>query len=326
MRFVLCTVVIALLSLGGCAAPSPSDAGSKDRPTRGEGDADRPLAFVSGRSVRMADLRDSLLEAAGGDALANLILDRGLARRLASLGIEVTESDLAAEREAMLRSLDAEDEDRAMRLLRRLRERRNLGPRRYAAMLERNAALRKLVRQNGDVVISDAELRVAYEAAYGPKVRVRLALLPTLPAARELRAAVRRSERPVARFIELAVERSVDGSASRGGLLRPISPADTAYPPAFREALKGFDEDAERGAVSSVVVLDDGFALLQFIERVEASDVEWEEIRGTLRNTLQQRELRREMDRTARSVLADADVTILNDALAESWRGDASRR
>lgn len=325
MRLTLSLLLLFMTT--ACTAPgtrSPArDAGSDRAADRS---ADRPLAFVHGRAVRMADLRDPLLETAGGDVLANLILDRGLARRLASRGIEVTESDLAAEREAMLRSLDAEDEDRAMRLLRQLRERRNLGPRRYAAMLERNAALRKLVRQEGEMSISDAELRVAYEAAYGPKVRVRLALLPTLPAARELRAAIHRSEHPVARFIELAVERSVDGSASRGGLLPPISPADTAYPPAFREALKGFDEDAERGAVSSVVVLDDGFALLQFIEHREASDVAFDEVRESLRSTLQQRAQRRDMDRVARSILADADVTILSDALAESWRGDASRR
>ncbi|MFW6336626.1 MAG: peptidylprolyl isomerase [Phycisphaeraceae bacterium] len=319
--------LLLLLVTSACTAPGPrpadTDPGSDRDADRA---ADRPLAFVDGRAVRMADVRAPLLEAAGGDVLNNLILDRGLSRRLASRGIEVTDADVAAERAWLLQSLDAEDEDRAVRLLRRLREQRGLGPRRYAALLERNAALRKLAREEGDVRIDNAEVRVAYEAAYGAKVRVRLALLPTLPAARELREAVREAERPVSQFIELAVGRSVDSSASRGGLLPPISPADTAYPPAFREALQRFDADAQPGTVSPVVVLDDGFAVLQFIERIEASEVAFDAVRASLRSALQRRGERREMDRIAQSILADADVTILNDALAESWRGGEAER
>lgn len=326
MRLTLSLLLLVFVTTA-CTAPgtrpSAADATS-DRAA--ESSADRPLAFVDGRAVRTADVREPLLEAAGGDVLNNLILDRGLSRRLASRGIEVTEADLAAERALLLQSLDAEDEDRAVRLLRRLREQRGLGPRRYAALLERNAALRKLAREEGDILINRAEVRIAYEAAYGAKVRVRLALLPTLPAARELREAVREAERPVSRFIELTVERSVDSSASRGGLLPPISPADTAYPPAFREALQRFDADAQPGAVSPVVVLDDGFAVLQFVERIEASEVAFEEVRASLRSALQRREERREMDRIARAIVADADVTILDDALAASWRGGEAER
>lgn len=325
MRLTLSLLLLFITT--ACTAPgtrSPArDAGSDRAADRS---ADRPLAFVDGQAVRRVDLREPLLEAAGGEVLSNLILDRGLSRRLASLGIEVTEADLAAERGLLLQSLDAEDEDRAMRLLRRLREQRGLGPRRFAALLERNAALRKLAQRESGVRVTDAELRVAYASAYGPKVRVRLALVPTLSAAREIRSAVRNAEHPVARFIELAVERSVDSSAPRGGLLPPVSPADTAYPPAFREALQRFDADVEPGAVSTAVVLDDGFAVLQFIERVEASDVAFDAVREQLRSTLQRREERREMDRIARAILADAEVTILNDALAESWRTRGSPR
>lgn len=324
MRLPLFPLLLFLLLATACTSPGTGRSSADTNAVRAaDRSADRPLGFVNGQAVHMADLREPLLEAAGGEALANLVIDRELGQRLRSLNLEVTSADIEAERAALLRSLDANDEDRAVRLLRRLRERRGLGPVRFAALLERNAALRKLALQRGDASVSDAAVRVAYEASYGPKVRARLALLRNLPAARAVRAEVREADHPVSRFIELAVERSVDSSASRGGLLPPISPADTAYPAAFREALQTFGDEAERGDVSAVVVLDDGFAVLQYIERVEASDTAFEDVRQSLRNTLRRREQRREMDRIAQSILADADVTILSEALSESWQRDA---
>lgn len=322
MRYAF--TLFAVLLIVGCDTPPPTNPASSNRPTGGQDrDADRPLAFVDGRSVRLADLRAGLLASAGGEALFNLVLDRAITERLDAGGVSVMEADVDAERAALLRSLDPDDEDRAVRLLRRLRERRGLGPRRFAALLERNAGLRKLVRATRDTAVDEAELRIAYTAAYGPRAQVRLALLPTMPDARQLRRAVRESASPEARFIELAVQRSIDPSSARGGLLQPVSPADTAYPPAFRQALAGFqdrDPAPRGGELSPVVALGEGFAVLQWVRGVPGRDVAFEDVRDDLAETLRLRREREAMDALARGLIAEADVTVLDPVLSESWR------
>ena len=89
----------------------------------------------------------------------------------------MTEADLAAE-EAIIRQSLSEDEDVAARLLADLRERRGLGPVRFAALLKRNAGLRRLVEDQ--VTVTEPAVRQAYRLAHGPAARVRLIVMPTL--------------------------------------------------------------------------------------------------------------------------------------------------
>jgi parvulin-like peptidyl-prolyl isomerase len=239
----------------------------------------------------------------------------------------VSEEDLDAERESLLRSLDRDDEDRAVRLLRGLRERRGLGDKRFDALLERNAQLRKLVDDARAIEITRAELRIAHAAAYGPKAQVRLAMLRTMAEARDLRRAVRAAAEASseasaeARFIELAVARSIDPSSSRGGLLPPVSPADTAYPPAFRQALSDLMQgQPQRGDTSAVVALDEGFAVLQWVRGVEPRGVAFASVRDELAEALRRRKQREAMDNLAMAIISEAEVTILDPSLDESWR------
>src|SRR5690606_3630103 len=82
------------------------------------------------------------------------------------------------------------------------------------------------------------------------------------------------------RFAELAMRHSIDASASRGGLLAPISTVDPAYPLAMLKAIDGLVARAEAdgaradggdGEVSEVVAIDGGYALVQLVERLEGS-------------------------------------------------------
>ena len=59
-------------------------------------------------------------------------------------------------------------------------------------------------------------------------------------------------------FAEVAEQVSVDSSRLRGGLIGSISPADPSYPAALRTAL----ERATLGEPTSVVALEQGYAIL----------------------------------------------------------------
>lgn len=312
--------VMAVLVAGGCQP------GTGPTPPRGDGDPRRdtarsvPLAFINGQRVAWSDLAPATLEAAGGEALFHLVLDRAIGARLAERGLTLTAQDVAAERAALLRSLDAENPDQAVRLLRELRVRRGLGPQRFEALLRRNAGLRKLATRGGEPTVSDAELRTAYETAYGAQVQVRLALLDTLAEARRFRAEVAAAPRPESRFIELAVDRSIDPSASRGGLLAPVSVADAAYPPAFRQALASWlNEPPERGIVSRAVALESGVAVMQFVRVVPAREVPLASVEAELRKALRRRKVREAMDRLAESLVAESEVVVLDDTLGDAW-------
>ena len=204
MRHVAATVALLVVVAGGCqpsnpvpAAPAETQGTPGPAPIR----SGRPLAYVAGEAVTLGDLGPSLLEAAGGTVIAERVLDRLLVQRLESRGLTVTDDDLAAEEVIVRRGL-SDDEDTAARLLADLRQGRGLGPTRFAALLRRNAGLRKLVAEQ--VTVSEPAVRQAYRLQHGPAARVRLIVARSLLDARNLpppprrRRALRRARR--ARF------------------------------------------------------------------------------------------------------------------------------
>lgn len=296
-----------ILSLASCQAPPP-EAAPKQAAAPAGADA-RPLAYVAGEAITSRDLLGPLTEAAGGEVLVELTLDKLIRRRLADRGIELTPAMLESERQRVLDSL-SDDPDEAAELLRRLRERRGLGEQRFTLLLRRNAGLRKLI---GDVEVTSEAVRQAYALEYGPKYRARLITTGTLAEAAELRKRAVAGES----FSELAAEHSTDASRARGGLLAPISPADPSYPAPVREALKELAEtDAE---ISEVLALGGQYALLKLERKIDSRDVELADAREQLTARAQTRLERLRMERLARELLSEARVVVLDPALDQSW-------
>ena len=280
-----------------------------------------PLAYVDGQPLGRDDLFEPLLEAAGGEVLAEVVLDRMIRRRLGQRAMRIDDEQIEKERQRVLESLSG-DEDEATRLLEELRRRRGLGERRFEALLHRNAALRRLVSDRVQNIEEEA-LRHEYRMRHGERYRVRVLVVDSFEQASQLRR--RAMENPAA-FSDLAATHSTDISADRGGLLSPISPADTSYPQSLREVLPNLAErvreDDAGGAerISDVIAAEGQFAVVKLEEKIEPEAVEFADVRQRLEAQVRRRLERGHMRQLAREMLAEADVTVLDPALERSWR------
>lgn len=288
----------------------------------------RPLAYLRGRPIHRRDLFEPMIEAAGGEVLAELVLDRLIAERLEARGQSLDEHTIDAERRRVIEALDPDDEDEATRLLQELRERRGLGEHRFRAFLRRNAGLRRLVADQ--IEVDEEAVRQAYRVQYGERYRVRVLVVDRFNEASRLRREVVERE---ASFSDLAARHSTDTSADRGGLLSPISPADASYPESIRRALPGLAErQGRQGAdnpakpVSDVIALDGQFALVQLEEKIEPESVEFADVRSRLETEVRRRLEHGHMRQLARDMLREVDVTVLDPALGRSWRQQRNLR
>lgn len=268
----------------------------------------RPAALINGRAVSWGHLRPLMTEAAGGLALEELVMETQIRRALADSGRIISEGDVDAERERLLRSLH-DDRDTAARLLRDLRLRRNLGSRRFQAMLWRKAALRALVADR--VTVSDGQVEQMYRVIHGERRQARIVTANSL---RDAEAAMRRLDAGEP-FAKVAAEVSTDVSAARGGLLAAISPDDPAYPQLYRQTLAGLGV----GQRSSPLLIDGQYVIMQLEEVAPATGTPLSEVRGELIDLAREQESQALMDRVAAQMLSDASVRIFDPALLESW-------
>ncbi|MEM7228255.1 MAG: hypothetical protein AAF432_05490 [Planctomycetota bacterium] len=268
----------------------------------------RPAALINGASVNWGDLRDPLCEAAGGLILEELILDQQLRRTLAEDGYFITQADLDRERTVLLGTLN-EDPNQAAQLLQELRKRRGLGPERFESMLFRTAALRKIVAPR--VRIEPESLDAMYDILYGERRQPRIMTFASLSEARQAIDELNRGED----FPDVAIRRSLDVSAARGGLLEPMSQRDPAFPVAIRNSLWQLGTFE----ISSPILVGDQYVLLRLDRVIPAQQVSRSSVRQELEDAARQNQERLLMASVARTMLSDASVTVFDPSLASSW-------
>jgi parvulin-like peptidyl-prolyl isomerase len=254
-----------------------------------------------------------MVERAGGQVLTEYILLVQIRRRLEEQDLTLTQKHLDAERTLMLRTLH-EDKNQAQRMLNTLRLRQGIGTQRYAQLLERNATMRLLLKDEVDV--TDQALLREYDRRYGPRYETRLIVVQSAAVAAQLvsKAKAGRS------FIDLAIANSTDESRAQGGLVGWISPADATWPKAVRQTIVGM----KAGDISQPVALDSGFAVLQVVNKSEAQKVVFDGVKEELNAVITLNEQRRLMQQLMRVLLDEADVAILDAALKKSY--EDSRR
>lgn len=324
---------VALFILTACASseprpgatagtPAPDVGAAAATPPRGAGGdtaytSTQPVAFVNGETITLADLRAPLIEVAGGQVLAEVVIDRMLDRRLTDAKIALTPEHLEAERAMLVEVLTPEaaegGADEAARLLAEVRRRRGLGDRRFTALLRRNAAMRALVRDQ--VNVTPEALQRAYRLAYGEQYVARIIVVPTLQDAARLRDTLAGGGTS---FADLAVKRSTDPSAVQGGLLPPISPVDEEVPKPIRDALVSMDGEGTK--LSDAIALPNGYAILNLERKEAARAVELSDVQDDLTDVVRRSAERVLMQQLARELLAAANVTVLDPALSEGWR------
>jgi len=272
----------------GTVAPrAAQSSNAKDRPAPAT-----PVAYVNRRNVFTEDMRAELLEVAGGVVVREYVLDGLIRRQLSDRNLVVDQSDLDAEEQRMTRVLSS-DPNQASLLMRELRQRRGLGPKRYPQFLWRNAALRKLVKD--EVFLEPAEVRRAYDLRYGKRYEVRLIVLPNASRA----SAVKRRAEAGEPFADLA----------------PIHPQDPTYPSSVRAVLPSLGV----GEVSQPIVLEQGVALVQLQRVVPARAVQYEAVKDRLAQDVRLEAEEARMRQLATALVSEADVIILDQGLTWSW-------
>ncbi len=281
-------------------------------PTRA---GERPVATVAGEPVYADDFYAWMSELAGGTVLEELAVSRQVEKELASRGLKIEKSDVDAERRNMAVATDRTLTDAELAIaLRRVQQARGLGPSRFKALIERNAGLRRLIRD--EVQVGDADVRGEIDLKYGPRTRVRIIVTPNegdAIAARARLDATAAAERSK-RFAEEAALVSFDPSASRGGEIEPLSAADTNYAMGVRRAMTKLAP----GEMSPIIKLENGYALLLCEGSVAAvtPPADAEELASA---RVRLREERVAMERLARKFLQSAQVTIFDRTLDWSW-------
>lgn len=307
-RAALAVRAVCCACLASCASPGASNAQSgrpgpapETKPERAPAPAQTLVAIVDGEALEFDALRPALVELAGATALRDAILDRRLARRLATAGRTISDADIAREESILLEAL-ATDRARAIELLGEIRARQGLGPERYAALLRRNAGLRALV--SPAVAIDEAGVRAVFDMRHGPKREVRIAVVESLADAEALRA-----ERAAgAAFAELAVRRSRHESAPRGGLLAPFARLDPSYPESLRAAAFA----AAPGAVTEPILDGGRFIVVEVIGETPADGTQPERVREACEEVLRLNRERLLMEELARELASTDGATIFD--------------
>jgi len=314
---LMCLSVVACTTTPKRSTPtSVTHSTTSDAPKRSGNAAGgtEVAALIDGHTVKWSTLRPLLVEASGGEILGEWILDRRVEAELRKRRMAVSESDVQREKVLMQEQLST-NADQAIRLLSEVRDKRGLGPRRFEALLRRNAGLRKLIAD--DVKVSESMIRSAYEQTYGEKIICRLILVDKLVEANRV---IRRLEAGES-FTDLAIEVSTDESHRQGGLLPPISPYDPTFPKEIRNAAV----ELQPGQRSVPVALESGFAILQCERRVREDATAYEQVKDDMRRIARLQLERTLMHRQARVLLSDLDVTILDADLNRAWEARRSR-
>jgi hypothetical protein len=123
------------------------------------------------------------------------------------------------------------------------------------------------------------------------------------------------------RFAEAAVERSTDPTGAAGGMLGPISPADTTLPPTLREMIQA----TPPGMLTPVMLFDDSYALALVESALEPSGVAYEQVRPAIEASVRDRMERLQMDVIAREMLDTARVSVFDRSLNWGWEAGRPR-
>jgi hypothetical protein len=106
----------------------------------------------------------------------------------------------------------------------------------------------------------------------------------------------------------------------QGGLLPPISAQDTSFPAAIREGAVRMVV----GQTSQPITLEQGFAILRCERKVPGEGVDFATVEGGLRREVRLGAERLLMERQARTLMVDVDVTVLDADLDRVWRRELS--
>lgn len=262
----LSVVVLALVlaACSGAASPSSEVAATIGDTEITVADLDeafeRRAAGSEAASEMAADESGSVEDNLKAGVLTNLIRTEILRMAAQDRDIEVTDEEIAEQREQLVEQAGGEEE------LQQVIDEANISDTELEENLRDQVIQNKITAQLAEDV-SDSDVRAAFEedaqGQFGEKVEVRHILTETEA---EAEAAIERIESGED-FGEVAQDVSIDpGSAESGGALGEVPKGATV--PAFEEAAFG----AEEGEIVGPIQTDFGYHVIEVTDTVPATD------------------------------------------------------
>lgn len=173
------------------------------------------MAVVNGQQITRQDLASECLRRYGKDVLESIVNKHLIWQACQKYNIAITDGDVETEIEQMAAKFGL-PKDRWLTMLER--ERDITSDRYRREIIWPTLALRRLANQQ--IVVTEDELKKAFESEYGPKVKVRMISVSSKAKAEEVRS---RAAADPAKFGDLAKEVSEDANtAAARGIIPPI--------------------------------------------------------------------------------------------------------
>lgn len=237
------------------------------------------MAIVNGKDINRQRLAHACVERFGEEVLESLVNKRLIQHHCRKRSIKVTDAKIEAEIDRMAKRFKLGREQ----WLELLERERGVAVEEYKRdILWPTIALRELAAN--DLMVSEAELKRAYETRFGPSIRTRLIVVSKAKRAQEL-------ERLLAanpdNFARLAMQESEDvNSASIGGLIQPIR-RHVGDPQLERVAFA-----LQPGEVSKVIKVGGQYALIKCEGKDPGRNVTLANVRDELTEGIKEEKLR----------------------------------
>ncbi len=271
-------------------------------------------AMINGRPVSLEQLAEQCLQRHGQEVLEGTVNRTLIEQACKQQGIEVTKEDLdreiaqAAAMAVELRADGSPDVEAWLNLVTREQGVSEEVYRRDAVWP--SVALKKLVA--GKLAISDEELKPAFQAAYGPRVRCRAIVLDNLRHANQVWDMARNNPTPE-HFGDLAEQYSIEPqSQALRGEVPPIQ-MHGGQPVMEREAFA-----LKPGELSGVIQVDDHYVILLCEGHTKPADVTFDEVRDELSKTI--------LERKERLAMADCFERLKDGASIDNYLAGTSHR
>ena len=324
MRAPALLTLLTAATLGGCAdsATRRSDIGGLQRseeylregPVHTEQRTSEPIAaLIAAEPLTWSEIRPLVAETAA-PVLEEIAIDRVLRNQCAQAGITISAADIQSEERMLAERLNAAaatDPTTGNELLERLRSARSLGPRRFQALLQRNAMLRKLVAQ--DITVTPEQLEQARAVRHGPRYKGRVLISRTERDAAQARTQITAAADPHAAIASLASASTTTNTLYPAGVVDPISAADPSYPAALRSVISKMNP----GELSPVIALDKTFAIFLLEDVLPGIPSTGNE--PDLERNVRAANERVAMERRAQQALSAAGVNVLDSDLRWGW-------
>ncbi len=280
-------------------------------------------AVVNGEVITLEHLAEECIIRHGKEILEDLIARKLIETAAAEAELEITQAEIDQELASTAKRFGFESDGGVADVagwLKRVTNEQGITVEQYMDwMIWPTVVLKKLAYDT--VRVDDDDMKRAYEANYGPRVRVRAIVLDDQRRAREVWELAHR-DLSQERFEELARRYSADPtSAALGGEVPPIH-RHSGRPLLEDEAFR-----LRPGEMSSVIQVKDRFVVLFCLGRTEPIQVDFDRVAGLIRADIFEKKLRLAMSAQYEAIRERAwiDNYLANEFQRPRTKGEAPR-